>query len=210
MAKLDPRDFLLNTDYEMDKIVYFTEGSLDEGQVRNISHKLPFTPLVFGICAFNSDFSDPRTLPFEQVRDNIISFTIYANSSIIQIGYGNYADNPPKAYYRIYAFEPSNSFAKVGKTSQHAKNFILNTDYNYCKLYEKGIVNSDTTVQHNLGYIPQVLVWQEDSNGLVYPTSNALLDDPISDSPSWVRVTSTGVTFKNVGKSHYRIYYDEA
>ena len=209
--KIDPRDFLLNTDYEMDKIVYFTKGSLEEGQSSNIPHKLNFAPLVFGVFAFNSDFSDPKTLPFQQITpDNTIAFTLFANSSVVQIGYGNYADHPPTAYYRIYGFEPSDSHSKVGATSKFAQNFLLNTDYNYCKLYKKGIVNGDATIAHNLGYIPQVLAWKEDGNGLITPVENIVLDDPFSNNPSWVRVTSSEINFKNTGKVHYRIYYDEA
>ena len=209
--KVDPRDFLLNTDYEMDKIVYFIKGSLTEGQSENIPHKLGFTPLVFGFFAFNSDMSDPRTLPFQQITtDNTIAFTLFANSSVVQIGYGNYADNPPPAYYCIYAFEPSDSRSKVGATIKYAKDFVLNTDYNYCKLYEKGIVNGDVTITHNLGYNPQVLAWREDSNGLVSPIESILRDDPFTNNPSWVRVTNSEVNFKNTGKVHYRIYYDEA
>ena len=66
MAKVDPRDFLLNTDYEMDKIVYFKEGSLNSGQTDvSIPHKLGFAPLIFGICAFNEDFSDARGIPYQ-------------------------------------------------------------------------------------------------------------------------------------------------
>ena len=209
--KVDPRDFYLNTDYEMDKIIYFTKGSIEAGQTKNIQHKLGFAPLVFGIFAFNSDISDPRTLPFQQVTpDSTIAFTLFANSSVVQIGYGNYTDNPPPAYYYIYAFEPSDSRAKIGATSKSANNFILNTDYNYCKLYKKGIVNGDTTIAHNLGYIPQVLAWREDNNGLITPIEDIMLDDPFANTPSWVRVTDSEVSFKNTGKTHYRIYYDEA
>lgn len=208
--KVDPRDFLLNTDYEMDKIVYFKEGEIQAGNSQNIPHNLGFAPLVFGVCAFNSDFSDPRTLPFEQItQSETISFNLGANNSYVQIGYGNYADNPPKMYYRIYAFEPSDSRARVGATSKHAKNFILNTDYNYCKLYEKGIVTNDATITHNLGYVPQVLAWRE-QNGFITPVEQSRPSDPLTNLPSQIRVTPTEITFQNMGKTHYRIYYDEA
>ena len=208
MAKVDPRDFLLNTDYEMDKIIYFAEGTLNVGQYDvYIPHNLPFTPLIFGVCAYNSDFSDSRNVPYQYItRDNTESFTAYANASSVRLTYTNYSGTPSKIYYRLYGFEPSDSRGKVGATSKFAKNFILNTDYNYCKLFQKGTANAGGTISHNLGYLPQVLVWQT-SNGWTGPTD-------ISSASTGVIVTDNAVTFQfpNLGidKLHYRIYYDEA
>ena len=92
MAKVDPRNFLLNTDYEMDKIVYFKEGSLNAGQYDvDMPHGLNFTPLVFGVCAFNSDFSDPRSVPFNYTtRDTTKTFSASANGTNVRISYINY------------------------------------------------------------------------------------------------------------------------
>lgn len=208
MAKVDPRDFLLNTDYEMDKIVYFAEGTLNAGQYNvDIPHNLPFTPLIFGVCAYNSDFSDSRNVPYQYItRDNGESFTASGNTTNVRLSYINYSGTPDKIYYRLYGFEPSDSRGKVGATSKYAKNFILNTDYNYCKLFQKGTANAGDIIDHNLGYLPQVLVWQT-SNGWTSPTD-------ISSASTGVIVTNSTVTFQfpNLGidKLHYRIYYDEA
>lgn len=209
--KADARDFLLNTDYEMDKIIYFTEGEIAAMQNKDIPHNLRFKPLVFGVCSFNSDYSDARTLPFQYfTTDNTIAFTLDADGTNVKLGYGNYADNAPKMYYRIYAFEPSNSKAKIGPTFKYAKSFILNTDYNYCKLHSKGIVNGNTTITHNLGYIPQVLVWEEKSSGLISPIEYSILNDPYGVGPQNIKVTDTTIVFTGYNKVHYRIYYDEA
>lgn len=219
MAKVDPRDFLLNTDYEMDKIIFFKEGTLNAGDYNiDITHNLPFTPLVFGVCAFNSDFSDARAIPYEQLtQTDSITFDAPANSSVIRMAYTNTAGTPNKIYYRLYAFEPSDSRAKVGATSKYAKDFILNTDYNYCKLFKAGTVSgaSDTTISHNLGYIPQVLVWSETSNGWVSPIERADWGNiQGTESVNGVMVTTTEVQFKaslyQFDKIHYRIYFDEA
>lgn len=208
---VDPRKFLLNTDYEMDKIIYFKNGSITASQYTDtFAHNLGFTPLIFGVCAFDSSFNDPRTIPFNyQTQQNTIFFNASANSSSITVNYNNYEDQNSKMYYRIYAFEPSNSAARVSPTSVHAKKFVLNTDYNYCKLCKKGIVNSDGSVAHNLGYVPQVLAWRE-SSGVITPIEESTPSDPITDQPQQVRVTTSEVTFQNIGKAHYRIYYDGA
>jgi len=208
MAKVDPRDFLLNTDYEMDKIIYFREGTLNAGQYDiDYPHNLPFTPLLFGVCAFNQDFSDSRSVPFQQLtHDNSIDFHAYANATNVRLSYINYAGTPSKIYYRLYGFEPSDSHAKVGGTSKYAKNFILNTDYNYCKLFKKGITTPTSTVAHNLGYLPQVLAWGESTAGWTAPIET-------STTGGYIAVTNTTVAFQypsGMNKMHYRIYYDEA
>ena len=219
---IDPRDFLLNTDYEMDKVILFYEGSLapsssGSGYEEVIQHDLGFTPLVFGVCAFNSDFSDSRSLPYiEFTQENAISVSVEAYSSTIKISYGNYESTPDKVYYRIYGFEPSGSKADIPPTANKATEFILNTDYNYCKLLSAGTVDgdSDTIVPHNLGYLPFVLAWQESSNGMIDPVELNLWSDPITNSPYGVRVGEQDILFKYSGqglsKIHYRIYYDEA
>jgi len=208
---INPRDFLLNTDYEMDKIIYYKSGSLSVNQYDvTISHGLGFTPLIFGVCAFNSDYSDPRAIPFTSVtQQNTTSFTASANNSNIKLSYISYNGSPGQIYYRIYGFEPSDSTANVASTCNNANEFILNTDYNYCKLYKKGTAGNDTTINHNLGYIPQVLVWS-DIGGWTAPIEESSL---YSNGPG-ARITTSDLILQfsltNASRMHYRIYYDEA
>ena len=119
-----------------------------------------------------------------------------------------------RLYYRLYGFEPSNSTAQIGSTQKDAKQFMINTDYNYCKLYKKGVLDTNGSVKHNLGYTPLVLAWQE------YAWRNPA---PSLISPCWmsggddtniasVTVTPTEISVVGIptnGKLHYRIYYDE-
>ena len=207
MAKADPKDFILNTDYEMDKIIYYTEGEITPGSTNFIMvDNLSFVPLLFGNCAFNSDFSDSRMSPYVQWVDNgQIEFQYWAGLSsgrvFIGIRYNNTENANKKLYFRLYGFEPSNSTTKTPKTSKLSKKFILNTDYNYCKLYKKGVVSGDAEIEHNLGYIPFVLAW----NGTPYTTQHWM-----NYSDSYVTVTTKKVVIKSSGTTHYRIYYDEA
>ena len=205
---VDPRNFVLNTDYEMDKIIYFAEGSLNSGQYDvDIAHGLSFAPLIFGVCAFNSDFSDARNVPYQRLtQSDTVSFDMLANATNIRLSYINSSGTPNKIYYRLYGFEPSGSAAIVPATSGNASNFILNTDYNYCKLLRKGTAAVGATISHNLGYIPQVLVWQV-ANGWTMPVTQ-------SDTNSAVIITDQDLIFNyqllGVDNFHYRIYYDEA
>lgn len=202
--KIDPRDFLLNTDYEMDKIVYFTSGEISPGETISIPNNLSFTPLVFGVCAFNEDFSDPKISPYQESIDSgTILLQFYARNGEIVVRYQNDRSSSEKMYYRIYAFEPTGSSSNAPYTSSKAKKVILNTDYNYCKLYKKGVTDSDLAITHNFGYIPFVLAWRE-GGGTCMPQW-------FSDNDlGYVEVTNTTVYLKSGNdKLHYRIYYDE-
>lgn len=211
----------------MDKIVYFKEGKVNNpaGQYNTttIPHNLGFAPLLFGLCSLNSDFTNTRSLPFIDTANPNGSFLFGADSSknniILTIEDVN-GRLPSTLYYRLYGFEPTTSAAKVGATSKYAKNFILNTDYNYCKLYKKGTVRGDidSSLTHNLGYIPQFLAWIEytDAFGDIITTA---IDNTIINSDGSLHygifVNSNKINFKfsnfgvNGAKVHYRIYYDE-
>lgn len=198
---VNQRDFLLNTDYEMDKIVFYRSGSALPGQEVVISHGLSFTPLIIVVCSFNSDFSSQMTNPFLQFTDDgIVQIQFAVSDGVIYLqSYRNEPSPNQRMYYRIYAFEPSNSTGTVPSTSDVAKEFIVNTDYNYCKLYQKGVANSDKTITHNLGYIPLVMAWSGGTE-----VWRAELDG------DHVAVTSSTVKIKTSIPVHYRIYYDEA
>lgn len=229
--KTDPRDFLLNTDYEQDKIVLYLEGSMQPGAIQDLVHNLPFTPLIFGVCAYNEDFTDTKSVPFRDkvkysgtppVETSAVSFGVlaYNNEPKLTLRYDN-EDSSKTLYFRLYAFEPSDSKAKAPITARHTKKFLLNTDYNYCKLFKKGIVdgNSDTVITHNLGYIPQVLAWLDGGTLLNYTTPvtiSSLGESSGTYVPTGIEVTENTINFKYASnwlpdcKIHYRVYYDEA
>ena len=210
----DPKDFLLNTDYEMDKIVYYKSGELlptGNTAVYVDTYNLGFIPLTFAVFSFSEDFSDTRMDIMMTYNDDVsIVMNTYADGVTIQ--YVNNNDQNKKLYYRIYGFEPSNSMASVGKTQKDAKQFILNTDYNYCKLHSKGIADSDTTITHNLGYCPFVLAWQEGkwgSESVISPCWISGAED--IGYPNIITTPNTLVIsgLQNNKKVHYRIYYEE-
>ena len=228
---VNPNDFLLNTDYEMDKIVYVQEGlampgtSLVDGYyVNRVSktHGLPFYPLVFGFCSYDKDFSKTMALPFydtPRMERNGSTTTqvynaralVYTDGGLVTVYYAikQGAESKP-LYYRLYGFEPTTSNAKVSPTKKYAKIFTLNTDDNYRKLYKKGSARATETVtiRHNFGYVPQIQLWLDTGDGYI-----------IGDAYGWlsnITITKNSFSFtvptSNGGKyvAHYRIYYDEA
>lgn len=192
MPKVNPREFLLNTDYEMDKIIYAytTEQTTSVVTTIIIPHGLPTVPLVFGVWSTNSDFSNSHELgdyddPWNQTLRCIARAdltNIYLDLTPAEES-GSYV--PTTFYINIFGFEPysdhavpgweepSLTYKKLPATSKYAQNFILNTDYNYLKLLRAGnpfTWQTDHAVfRHGLGYVPQVLIWWtfgfDDENG---------------------------------------------
>lgn len=181
MAKVDPRDFLLNTDFGMDKIIYVKEYSTTVSTPTNdvaIPHGLPTAPLVFGVWSNNPDFSNSHNLnDSEDPWNNVLRVSAYADMQNVYLSfvpnYTNQAYVSTDFYVRIFGFEPGYNWdglqlkgKKIPTTSKYAKKFVLNTDYNYLKLLKSGKISqvyesSDQSYRfaHNLGYVPQVLLW---------------------------------------------------
>ena len=228
MIKVDPRDFLLNTDYEMDKIVLVKEGNLAGPQTISIAHGLPFWPLLFGFCSFNADFTDSKPLPFSQELQFTgsptpsisarISVSVHTDKTNIVLTYANNHSSPQPIYYKIYAFEPTDSNKIVGATKGEAKVFLLDTDRDYRKIYKKGTVDAggEIVLDHKFGYIPQIMAWYELSGqNAGYITNDFTFTDT---GPNNIVATDQRVTIDfpitspllQDAKLHYRIYYDEA
>lgn len=221
MSAGKPTDFLFNSDYEMDQIVWAYEAKDQTGQDLVIDHKLPFTPLVFGVWATSSDFSDSRLMT-STMNATDPAVMVMADSSKVYAAITH--ASAPKISIRLYAFEPSNSNANVGATSKSGNKFLFNTDYNYCKLLKSGMIETNPSaavseaVEHNLGYIPQTLVWELVNTfnplgqlGLfMMQVENAIYTDMDMVTVTENSVTITAPSYKPVQEIHYRIYYDKA
>lgn len=213
---VDPRKTLFNSDYQSDKIVYFKEGTFITTDT--IQHGLSFTPLVFGVWSTDSDFSSVNTLGELDTGTDpgyvpVLSAECQANSTTISLQSAGNTQNST-LFYRVYAFEPDDSTADVAATSDKAKTFILNTDYNYCKLKDTGVfTQANQEFSHNLGYIPQVMAWVR----FIYPST---FIQPLSGASEFTNygltVTTNKLIFGNIpipgliDKIYWRIYYDEA
>lgn len=213
------KNFLFNSDYEQDKIIYFNQFDNippSDGTNPSLTTWLGLTPipLVFGVWSTSSSFNDTRTFGFVPESSQPYC-TLRADFPNIMIY--NFATSPISA--RVYAFEQAGSKLELPATSQKASKFIFNTDYNYSKLMARGTLKPGQSFAHNLGYLPQVMAWQEYNDGNInyiepYNYSSALLGSVegtnygnglIIDNNS-LRYIGTN----NVMTIHYRVYYDQA
>lgn len=212
-------DFLLNSDYPLDKVILInpTSGTSGDSIDITVPHGLPFTPLPWFQWSFTPDFSvayEDNTGNFPSGNLNYffnLQLSIEANATNIIIR-GNGVLLSSTVYLRIFAFQPSTSNVELPGTESLADNFVINSDYNYMKLFDTGVTGSiagaaTTTVTHGLGYKPQILAWSEDSLGTIYPMSLSWALVNVN-----VEVTSTQMIIRNdsftTQKIHYRIYLD--
>ena len=215
MAGIDPRDFLLNTDYEQDKIILFKQGSFTN--TTTIPHNLKYAPLAFGVWSTQPDFSSVNAIGeidkgTEPGYTPVLSVECLSDRDTIVLNSAGNSSNKT-LYYRIYAFEPSDLNKPAPATSIFAEDFILNTDYNYSKLQKKGeFTQANQQYEHGLGYIPQVMAWYlTTSNGkqVIRP----LMDD---NEYTGAKITVTqryiilGAMPSGATKVYWRVYFDEA
>lgn len=223
----DPRNFLLNTDYPLDKVIYRSTGSFAIGAgfataSASISHGLSFTPLPVLQWSTSSDFSVVYEAGSGPAPDDIISNIVgiavdcTADSNSIDISASNFNTSAYTIYYRVFCFMPSDVNADVNSTQDEGDNFVLNTDQNYAKLFDSGklLLSSSTTVTHSLGYEPQVFMWIESAAGTIFTPFTALNNSSATSADQQgYKVTDTQIEFKELSPSylygHYRIYADE-
>ena len=233
--KVDPRDFLLNTDYEMDKIIYFTEfnRTISSSTTITIPHGLKTIPLVFGMWSNNADYSNSHELGAQTAfSGNITPCYVTADYNNVNVTLAPQSGNT-NFYVRVFGFEPNYSntgiefqHKKLATTNKYARKFILNTDYNYLKLLKSGnFLEWDTSrychaYKHNLGYLPQVLNWASIGGDTIedfdpfYPTASFSYSDNSSyNSKGGLFVTDIEILRYDgvVPLQHdIRLYSDEA
>lgn len=199
---VDPRNFLFNSDYPMDQVVYLGSGQFS-GSGTSFAHNLGFTPLIVGTWSTSSTFlvSMEGGFPGYEVFDPTAEYVIFgANSTNISIN--RLTSQTATRYFRIYGFMPTNVNIDVAETASQSNNFIFNTDFNYTKIYLEDVAapsSSATTINHNLGYRPQVSAWIEQANGYTEAA-------PAYKCP---KVTTSSIIIPaSAYNTHYKIYAD--
>lgn len=221
----DPRNFLLNSDYPLDKVVYMTSGTLtvtsSGSESTNITHGLTFRPLMVFSHSDDSAFTTSRTngqLPFGPAEQWGVSVDTDSDTNIRVLGF-NTSATTKTIYWRAYAFMPSNVNLDADPTASTATNFVLNTDNNYMKLLDSDYITMPSagntiTVTHGLGYRPTVQIWERLGTGVerILPL---LVSDPADTTSNRINVGTSTITFTSgsggteATNYHYRIYTDD-
>ena len=226
----DARNFLLNTDTPLDKIIYIITGSIDVPNLTGdsipitlVAHNLPFTPLPILQWSNTADFEITNELRDSDYIANSFTtgagqyYSISADTTDILIQRYNFSGSTKTVYYRVFSFMPSDASEDSGVpfTANIGNNFVLNTDDNYMKLFNDGILTDEVPFDHNLGYIPRVQLWEQTGTNIGRLVgAQDISGDPTGSlgATSGVHITTTQLIWLNPNtydKIHFRIYYDE-
>lgn len=228
MGAQNARKFLLHTGYPLDKIIYLKPQTIvvpaNSNVDTDIPHGLGFTPLVKGRWSRDSNFSISYNIsggPYLSAGLLLAATVISADEVKVYLSTTNNTNASITIYYHIWGFVPSNALDSVVNThtASSADSFVLNTDYNYTKLLDRGVISATTgthayPVYHSLGYYPQIEAWI-DIGGRVSPivfnniTTHIAEFDTIRTTIDDEKLLFEVIDVLTAFNFHYRIYVDE-
>ena len=215
-------DFLLNTDYPIDKVIYrSTIFSMSlaayDYQAASFAHGNGGVFLPLAQWSFSSTFAsgvyDIGTSP-TSLGVTLYNGTVSVDATNIYYTFQNNTPSSVTIYFRVIGLAISGSDRNVAATSQY-QDLVLNTDNNYLKIVAEGqqdvLDTQSLTVSHNLGYLPKTLVWSSFDSGITISRVDAIGRDFIyGDSGNLVRVTNADVIITNLFgltlKYYYKVY----
>jgi hypothetical protein len=226
---VDPRNFLLNTDYPVDQIIWLWEGThtVSTGLTYlNVDHDLPFTPLPKATWSTTSDYettysTGDGTLSSDGLLGlfDIQTTQTSANSTRVQVPFVKTSAGSQLIYARLWGYMPSDVNVDIDPTAIAGDTFSFNTDYNYCKLLDagktasSGVASSSEIIVHGLGYYPQVEVWSE-KNSEIYTLAYTIVVNGTADYSN-AELDTNELTLTRAASLpdpeafHYRVYADE-
>jgi hypothetical protein len=211
------QDFLLNTDYSADKIVWLKEGTINANAGSNditLSHSFGVNLFVRGVFS-RDNFQTAYEFGTEKYMPNslVLDFNSYIVSDTSEVLAHITLNSSSTVQYRLWGVvneAETQNLDISGTASDTTNEFIVNTKYNLPRLYAEGYANPDTDYIHSLGFIPYVDVWaygQYMNKWTLLPVgifgSAFLWGSPIKVDTSKISFTSQNPTYTNF---YYRVY----
>lgn len=219
----------IHSDYDTDEVILCNEINLTQQYsgywAGTLSHSLGFKPLAFAMIMLNNDglwLSAGNTTATDALGMVVVSYSnrveIHATTPLGQ--------TVTSVKARIFALLPSDQQnANIPAPTSFGK-YNINSDYNYDNLIAQGIAtitnqsgSAQLIYQHNLGYLPRVMIWQEEVGGdnirLLEPAYSAQSQTGL---PTTIEVRAVQLTENDISmwyysqnsmpdlKLHYRIY----
>lgn len=206
-------DFLLNSDYPIEKIVGSVTGSFTRTNANYltsevVSHGLSYAPLYIMQWSTSPDFIPAYT---EQLIGDGATPLLEAQTNSTSVILSGYVPSGSVTfYYQVLFFMPPDVNVAAIPTESLYDDFVLNTDYNYPKIFQEGKSTSTITINHNLGYYPLAEYW-------LHRTSDDVLrhfvaSETDAGNEGGVIVTTTSATFtlfSGYDYLYYKVYGDE-
>lgn len=177
------RNLNFSTDYPVDKVIYQVPYHASIGVhpthadavTFTIPHNLGFRPLADGIWTtdgWNSSWDFGINVTGPALGNSDVgagtSVTVYSDATNIYIYVFNYSLVTYTMDFIVFGYLADDDTTEHAFTNYTRDNFLLNTDYNYAKLYDQNqftlLLPSDgsdatKTIPHGLGYVPNANIW---------------------------------------------------
>ena len=208
------QDFLLNTDYSADKIVWLKEGSISANAGSNdirLSNTLGVNLFVRGVFSRDNfqtayEFGAFKDLPNSLVLD----FSSYVASDTSEVLANIWLNSGATVQYRLWGVvnEAETQNLDINGTASDTTNkFIVNTKYNLPRLYAEGYANPDTDYNHSLGFIPYVDVWGYNTNWGKWSLSPIGMFGQFGSQSTIIKVDQNKISFSSHHLGTYTKYY---
>jgi len=229
MANLN--NLVYDSDFPQDKIVLLKELNWTSGPtspVLVVPHGLKSTPFVNALASADN-WATAYSNGTKTGAAHYYEKQFIVGSDAVNLYVSGYLDyyNTVNAKVRVWGVFDEAMTQNIAAASTTGNfDFLINTNYNYPKLYLEGTADATTapiTIQHNLGFVPYVELWIWDSilwgvekYECWVPACTAampyILEQPYpgtQDSALPPALTASQLILRN-GKYHYRIYHDKA
>jgi len=213
----DATNFLLNTDYPLDKVSGYYEGSTTVGSGATsspmVAHGLGYRPLYFVKWSTSPTFE----VSYDELgvsAINNLQLNAQTSGTDLYLFMSNNSVSSVTFYYRVIYFMPPDVDLDAPSTASGLENLQFSTDYNYTKILLEDVTSGSTgTINHDLGYYPQVEVWyirSADSRCVHVVASEAFTS--FASLPR-CEVTTSSIVLTDPGGIvsfwYYKVYSDE-
>lgn len=206
--------FIINSDYPMDKLVWLKEGQAKMNQWGEVTieleHAIPAQIFVRGVWTIDNW---ETTYTFGTQRQESQYYTILSTLSADDNKVYLYASKEGAGNkdfkYRLWGvmYEQETRNVDVSPTASLSRNkFVINTDYKYPSLAIEGISDAGKTVYHHLGAYPFVDIWGKGDNTRGYEILTGDSFGSIYGSGEWAKLTTDAIIF-SANTMPYKKYY---
>lgn len=209
------------TPQKSDKVAGFLVGSTSVTNSGSatvpIAHGLPFTPLAYTKWSFTPDF----LIAYEENFNPTLALPaggvyVGTDGTNATVHLFNFSGATATMYYRIMLFVPSTYVGELSPTEGNLDIATINTMVSsyptiHTEGYESGGSAVTKTINHDLGYLPQVEIWE------VISGVTRRVSDQYGYAPSvgarYINLTTTQLIMVSpsgdqVEGWHYKIYKD--